>query len=174
MAGPLPFGWEERADFVTGRKFYVDTKSGKTTWDDPRLNPQLAYSSPPISPGIGVAHSYFPEVQSQISPPILSTQAGPSYPWIPHTPASVSMPTPSISNIPEPIHAAYNPTRPALHHYNSMPMPATNTVASPRQNTMPLANYHAETTASIKPPDHQFYQNSSAAAPTAMNYSTQV
>ncbi|CAG8553920.1 8636_t:CDS:2 [Ambispora gerdemannii] len=142
MAGPLPSGWEERFDVMTG---YVDTKNGKTTWDDPRLNPQLAYSSPPMSPSIGAAHPSYPEAQPSTFP---SIHAVPSCPWVP----SVSMPTPPVTNMPDPFHTAFNhnPTRPPIIHQNSLPMPTSNPVVSPpfKHHTMPLGPHHTTTATS--------------------------
>lgn len=34
-SGPLPPGWEERADAVTGKPFYIDHNTRKTTWEHP-------------------------------------------------------------------------------------------------------------------------------------------
>lgn len=34
-AGPLPPGWEERSDAVTGKPFYIDHNTRKTTWEHP-------------------------------------------------------------------------------------------------------------------------------------------
>ncbi|CAG8550037.1 3639_t:CDS:2 [Ambispora gerdemannii] len=46
MAGPLPYGWEERYDENYKRHYYVNASTKTTTWYDPRKSQGL-HSQPP-------------------------------------------------------------------------------------------------------------------------------
>ncbi|KAG9305396.1 hypothetical protein G9A89_011529 [Geosiphon pyriformis] len=135
MGGPLPLGWEERYDVVSGCNFFIDQKTGESTWDDPRLNhqaklpvyPYSAGPSPPTSPD-HVTHiqhpwaSHFQSGNQTANPQLVSMLSSVNYNPASHPWASTNNPSTNSSAFPQliPLNSTISPMP---MHSPLIPMP---------------------------------------------------
>ena len=96
MVPPLPEGWKEETDDVTGIPYYIDTVSGKRTWVRPGfippppgapMPPRGAFRGPPPMPG------QYPPPPQQVPPPT-------NLP--PPPPVAGGLPPPPLGGLPPP------------------------------------------------------------------------
>ncbi|GAX15986.1 hypothetical protein FisN_22Hh158 [Fistulifera solaris] len=97
---PLPDGWKEELDEVTGISFFIDTVSGKRTWVRPGFIP------PP--PGQAPPPRYVPPPPPPMLPPG-NTMVPP--------PGSVMLPPPGNAMVPPPSHLPPPPQPPGFPSY---------------------------------------------------------
>jgi U1 small nuclear ribonucleoprotein C len=112
---PLPDGWKEEMDEVTGIAFYVDTNTGKRTWVRPGFIPPPPGSGPPPSrmgmPGRG-----------GMPPPMHNQQPPGAYHGGPPPPrGGVANGPPPPMNFPPPPQAG---PAPPMMYYQAGPPPA--------------------------------------------------
>lgn len=96
---PLPDGWKEETDDVTGISFYIDSRSGKRTWVRPGFIPP---PPGPAGPPRGPPPPFPPSAQHGGPPPPLPgafppPQAGmrpPMFPAAPSLPPPLGVPPP--------------------------------------------------------------------------------